>query len=111
MLNRLFVYGSLAPGASQEHYLAPLKGRWSRGKVRGFFFPEVGLVQGVPYPGVVLDQEGDEVPGFMLESPQLEDHWPILDRYEGSEYRRVVTTVTLEDGRELESIIYEYLRS
>ncbi len=94
---RLAVYGSLAPGKSNHHQLAGLTGDWRPGIVRGEVFEEGwGAIQG--YPGLRLDPAGREIAVQVFASPDLPDHWARLDRFEGAEYRRVVTTVICADG-------------
>ena len=41
----------------------------------------------------------------LFESAELPDHWPRLDAFEGTGYRRVVTQVRTADG-ELDAWIY-----
>jgi len=58
------------------------------------------------YTGVVLsDQSNEWVPGelFELEEPAI---LAALDEYEGSEYERILVTVTLDTGVEMESWVY-----
>lgn len=102
---RLVTYGTLAPGRSNHHELAPLKGQWRRGTVRGKLF-EAGWGAALGYPGLVLDPQGPTVEVHLLESAELPAHWTRLDAFEGPGYRRVVTTVATEDG-ELDAWIYE----
>ena len=45
------------------------------------------------YPGIVLDDGGDEIKGYIFSSEKLDDHWDELDDYEGKEYKRVLITV------------------
>lgn len=102
---RLFVYGSLQPGGSNEHVLHGIEGSWRSGSVRGRLL-EKGWGATFGYPAVVLDQEGDPVPGFVFESDELEEHWERLDAFEGSGYRRVRTRVDLEEGGSVEAFVY-----
>jgi gamma-glutamylcyclotransferase (GGCT)/AIG2-like uncharacterized protein YtfP len=106
--NRLAVYGSLAPGKSNHHQLAGLAGAWKPGVVRGEVFEEGwGAIQG--YPGLRLDPAGREIAVQVFTSPGLPAHWARLDRFEGAEYRRVITTVIGEDGP-VEAYIYAIAR-
>ena len=59
------------------------------------------------YPGIDLDEDGDEVQGFLLSSDKLSEHWAMLDAFEGEAYERVVTTVKLKDNRRVEAYIYQ----
>jgi gamma-glutamylcyclotransferase (GGCT)/AIG2-like uncharacterized protein YtfP len=107
--DRLFVYGTLAPGRCNAHELAALRGTWAPATVRGTLHPE-GWGAALGYPGVVLDGAGGAVRGFVFTSEDLVAHWSRLDDFEGEGYVRVVTSVTLEDGSVVEAHIYE-LRS
>lgn len=101
---RLAVYGTLAPGRSNHHHLQDLSGRWIDGRVRGRLFEE-GWGAALGYPGIVLDPGGPIVEVQVLDSPDLPEHWDRLDRFEGSGYRRAVTTVHTAEG-DLPASIY-----
>ena len=58
------------------------------------------------YPGIVLDDTGDEVQGYLFCSDALGDHWDELDAFEGHEYARVLTTATTHDKLEVEAYVY-----
>ena len=103
--NRLFVYGSLQPGGSNEHELDGIQGEWQRAVVRGKLF-ESGWGAGLGYPGLVLDPEGGEVPGWVLTSEDLAGRWEALDAFEGEDYRRVQAKVTVEDGETVSAFVY-----
>jgi gamma-glutamylcyclotransferase (GGCT)/AIG2-like uncharacterized protein YtfP len=96
-LSRLATYGSLAPGKSNHHQLAALRGHWISGVVRGDLYQDGwGTLQG--YPGLVLNPEGAPVTVAMFCSEDLPRHWARLDAFEGRDYRRVVTQVATADG-------------
>lgn len=105
MTHRLFVYGTLAPGRPNEHVLADVPGEWEPGTVTGTLFQE-GWGAAAGYPGIVLDELGGEVQGFLFSSESLAEHWARLDEFEGEGYERVLTTVKLEDGTTVEAYIY-----
>jgi gamma-glutamylcyclotransferase (GGCT)/AIG2-like uncharacterized protein YtfP len=67
MTHRLFVYGTLAPGRPNEHVLADVPGEWEPATVTGTLFQE-GWGAAVGYPGIVLDEHGGEVEGFLFSS-------------------------------------------
>lgn len=105
---RLAVYGSLAPGRPNHHHLMDLSGHWIDGTVRGRLFQE-GWGSELGYPGIVLDPDEPPVWVHLFESPDLPDHWNRLDAFEGSGYRRTVTTVRTSDG-DLHASIYVLAR-
>ena len=94
---RLAVYGTLAPGRVNHHQISALAGRWQRGTVRGELF-SCGWGAVLGFPGLILDPLGPLVTVDLFESAELPDHWDRLDDFEGSGYRRVVTTVKTEAG-------------
>lgn len=105
MTDRLFVYGTLAPGRPNEHVLAEVPGKWEPATVRGTLYPQ-GWGAAAGYPGVVLDEMSGEVRGFVFSSAELAAHWARLDEFEGEGYERVLTTATLGDGTVVEAYVY-----
>jgi len=95
MTDRLFVYGSLAPGRTNEHLLADVPGTWVPGKVRGTLHRE-GWGIAIGYSAIVLDQSGEEVPGLIFTSEELAAHWARLDAFEGEDYERVLPRHSLK---------------
>ena len=105
MTDRLFVYGTLAPGRPNEHVLAEVPGTWEPATVRGILLEE-GWGAAVGYPGIVLDEPGGDVHGFIFSSEELSAHWARLDDFEGDGYERVVTSAVLGDGTVVKAHIY-----
>ena len=106
MIQRLFVYGTLAPGRPNEHVLADLGGIWEPAHITGRLW-EQGWGAALGYPGIVLDEQGaDRVDGLVFTSEELDQHWQRLDEFEGEGYRRVVTSATLADGGVVETYVY-----
>ena len=105
MTHRLFVYGTLAPGRPNEHVLADVPGEWEPATVIGTLLPE-GWGAAVGYPGILLDEHGGEVEGFLFSSESLAAHWARLDEFEGEGYERVLTRVKLKDGTVVDAYIY-----
>lgn len=97
MIERLFVYGTLAPGRPNEHVLADVPGVWEPATVRGELVQQ-GWGSAAGYPGIVLDDSGPEVHGFVFGSEELNRRWKRLDDFEGDEYRRVLAPVRLSGG-------------
>ena len=58
------------------------------------------------YPGIMLDDSGNRVQGFLFTSENLLNHWHILDEFEGYEYERVPVEVTISTGQTVQSCIY-----
>ncbi|HYJ04310.1 MAG TPA: gamma-glutamylcyclotransferase family protein [Chthoniobacterales bacterium] len=106
MTHRLFVYGTLAPGRPNEHVLAEVPGEWEPATVIGTLFPE-GCGAAAGYPGIVLDERGREVHGFLFGSESLAEHWARLDEFEGEGYERVLTTAKRRDGTTVDACIYK----
>lgn len=106
-MQKLFVYGTLAPGRPNEHLLQKIGGSWEKGYVIGKFHNE-GWGATMGYPAVKLDDGGDKVHGYIFTSDRLAAYWSELDTFEGDAYQRVKTTVILADGMtEVEAFIYE----
>ena len=105
MTERLFVYGTLAPGRPNQHVLADVPGVWEPASVTGRLLPQ-GWGAEVGFPGIVVDERGNAVDGFLFSSPSLDEHWDRLDAFEGDGYARVSTTVKLRDGRAEVAYIY-----
>ncbi|PVM86638.1 gamma-glutamylcyclotransferase [Caulobacter radicis] len=103
-VQRLAVYGSLAPGRPNHHHLAPLGGTWTSGVVRGRLVAE-GWGAAIGFPGLAPDPKGEAIAVQVLESDALEAHWSRLDAFEGAGYRRVSLTVETEAGS-VEAWIY-----
>ena len=58
-------------------------------------------------PGIILDIEAQEVEGFVFTSDNLSKNIGFLDKFEGAEYKRVITEVRLEDNAIINSYIYQ----
>lgn len=94
---RLFVYGTLAPGRPNEHVLANVSGEWQPATIRGELRQQ-GWGAAVGFPGIVLDEDGPEVHGMLLISAELSEHWQRLDDFEGDGYVRVLAKAVLPSG-------------
>lgn len=94
---RLAVYGTLAPGQPNHRLLAGCRGSWTPGVVRGRFHSS-GWGATLGFPAMVWDPDGEPIAVQLLESPDLERHWPALDEFEGDEYLRVLVPVETERG-------------
>ena len=90
-------YGTLAPGRPNHDQLAGLKGRWVVGNVGGHLVQR-GWGAAMGYPALVPAEDGEKVEVHVLLSPDLPNHWPRLDAFEGPEYRRERIIVHTEEG-------------
>jgi gamma-glutamylcyclotransferase (GGCT)/AIG2-like uncharacterized protein YtfP len=105
MIERLFVYGTLAPGQPNEHLLDEIGGSWEDATVTGTLHPE-GWGATMGYPAIVLGEYGDEVEGFLFSSDKLSDHWSRLDEFEGEAYERVLAVARLRDNSTVDAYVY-----
>ena len=105
MINRLSVYGTLAPGCPNEHILAPIQGSWVPALVKGRLL-NGGWGAQMGYPGMVPDANGDDIAGWVLSADNLAAHWPMLDEFEGAGYQRVVVCAQLDDGTQVDVYVY-----
>ncbi|MCZ6875027.1 MAG: gamma-glutamylcyclotransferase, partial [bacterium] len=88
-----------------EHVLSAIGGSWDAASVTGSL-REKGWGAAMGYPGIDLDEHGDEVQGFLFSSEKLSDHWAKLDAFEGKSYERVLTVVKLRGNRTVDAYIY-----
>ena len=109
----LFAYGTLMPGHTPDNIA---------GAVEKLLYVGSGAAQGKlydlgEYAGAVLDTASPmKILGCVFALPQDEDALKFLDAYEGldpqdsknSLFSRELTTVILDDGRELRCWIYVY---
>lgn len=103
--DRLFVYGTLAPGRSNAHVLAGVPGTWQPATVRGRLYPQ-GWGAAAGYPGIVPCPSAGEVQGFVFSSPALPAHWQRLDAFEGEGYVRIIVTAALGGGGTVDAWAY-----
>ena len=108
-MERLFVYGTLAPGKPNHHVLEAIPGYWESATLKGELIDE-GWGAKLGCPGIVPSDEGQEVEGFVFCSEHLSKHWAMLDDYEGVGYNRVSVLVTTEGGEEIEAYVYALKR-
>lgn len=106
----LAVYGTLAPGQPNHHVVAPLGGEWTDGLIEGDLI-SVGWGTTLGYPAFRPRVGGAAVAVQVLTSPMLATAWPTLDRFEGSDYRRILVPVFrpgLADERRLYTVANLY---
>lgn len=104
-MEHLFVYGTLRPGHANAYILENIGGEWLPGYVKGTFY-ERGWGAAADFPGIVLDDRGSRVSGYLFSSANLEAHWPMLDEFEEG-YDRVEVVVTTEEGQQMTAWVYQ----
>jgi len=104
-MESLFVYGTLGPGRPNAHILENIGGTWQEGHVGGSLLAK-GWGSEMGFPGIVLDDSGNRVQGFLFTSENLQNNWQVLDDFEGAEYERVPVDVVTADGVTVKSCIY-----
>ncbi|WP_068312181.1 gamma-glutamylcyclotransferase family protein [Polycladidibacter hongkongensis] len=105
MSENLFVYGSLAPGASMGRLLEQVGGTWQKAQMRGTYYDR-GWSNGEGYPGVIPGESGEVVQGMLLTSSNLSPFWAEIDAYEGEDYERKLVNVALENGSIVPAYVY-----
>lgn len=104
-MQRLFIYGSLQPGGPNEHLMKEIGGDWEQAVVKGHLIKD-GWGSKMGYPGLVLEEDGEDVHGHVFSSPNLESEWAKIDKFEGEDYQRVTTNVKLISGKQVEVQVY-----
>ncbi|MEM9555290.1 MAG: gamma-glutamylcyclotransferase family protein [Acidobacteriota bacterium] len=104
-MERLFVYGTLAPGKPNHSLLEGIPGHWEPATLRGRLLDE-GWGSDLGFPGIVPSDDEEEVEGFVLSSEHLAEHWSMLDEYEGTGYKRISVLVKTERGERIEAFVY-----
>ncbi|OJJ17024.1 hypothetical protein BKI52_30370 [marine bacterium AO1-C] len=105
-MEKLFVYGTLAPGKPNEHLLKNIGGSWKKGYVWGKLFEE-GWGSDMGFPGIRIDNQAEKIQGHVFCSDKLAEHWNTLDNFEGTAYQRIKTEIILEGEKEtVEAFIY-----
>jgi gamma-glutamylcyclotransferase (GGCT)/AIG2-like uncharacterized protein YtfP len=104
-MQRLFVYGTLAPGRSNHHILKGVAGSWQQATLKGTLFQQ-GWGAAMGYPGIIPSEDGDEIEGFVFSSKYLDEHWPRVDEFEGAGYTRKLVTVKIEGGVNKQAFVY-----
>jgi len=105
LLDRLFVYGTLRLGSTNEYaeLLARQAQYVGRAKIAGRLY-RVAHYPGLAPPESIADLVKGDV--FAAVSAQLFEQ---MDEYEGPEYSRQITEVKMENGRTLTAYCYRYI--
>ncbi len=95
----LIVYGTLAPGQSNYHMIAHIRGEWRPAVIRGkLVFLETGPTKGYPAFSPAATGHALSIESFVFSSDCLVAHWPALDEFEGEGYRRILIRYEPENG-------------
>ena len=109
MIERLFVYGTLAPGEENHHWMEPLNGHWETATAPGRVAIQTqGVHTGLP---CFIPSDVDSVEGMIFSSEELGKIWEKLDEFEGSDYGRQLISVTTAKGFKVDAYVYVDLKS
>jgi gamma-glutamylcyclotransferase (GGCT)/AIG2-like uncharacterized protein YtfP len=94
----LVVYGTLAPGRVNHHVVEHIVGTWRNEVYVEGEFVNSGWAVEFGYPMMRWKPGGSHIASYLLESEILPAHWVDLDRFEGSEYCRILVPVFDDQG-------------
>lgn len=104
--HHLAIYGSLAPGKSNDAVIEDIPGQWLEGHVHGKLY-ESGWGSDIGFPGIVWQPSGPKVNVHLFVSDHIPEHWQRLDHFEGVEYQRSLVPVHDNKGIIAVANIYE----
>ena len=84
MIEHLLVYRTLAPGESNHYMMKNIPGVWKTAYFKGVVLKK-DWEKWNGYPGIILDNEADEIKGYFFSSRELKEHWDRLDEFEGKD--------------------------
>ncbi|WP_259652697.1 gamma-glutamylcyclotransferase [Klebsiella pneumoniae] len=58
------------------------------------------------HPGIILDNSGNRVQGFLFTAENLQRNWQVFYKCEGGQYDRVSTKVIIDNGKTVGFCIY-----
>ena len=105
-IENLFVYGTLQKGMQHQSILGKIKGKWKKGYVNGKLY-NISAGPDYGYPGLKLDPKGLKIYGMIFQSKDLENYIKKIDKFEGNNYKRVISKVFLKNGSTINSYLYE----
>ncbi len=110
-MQKLFVYGSLRPGYANEHVMNSIGGDWQAATIKGTWHEEGWGFENHGLHGMVVDAQGEVIPGYIFTSENMNDNWATLDEFEGSDYERVETQAVTHDGDAVDVFVYALKRN
>lgn len=96
--HHLVVYGTLAPGRVNHNQVEHIIGKWRDDVYVEGEFVNSGWAVEFGYPMIRWKPGGSRIASYLLTSAMLPAYWPDLDRFEGSEYCRILIPVFDQHG-------------
>jgi gamma-glutamylcyclotransferase (GGCT)/AIG2-like uncharacterized protein YtfP len=96
--HHLVVYGTLAPGRVNHNVVVHIVGTWRDDVYVEGQFVNSGWAVEFGYPMIYWKPGGTHVASYLLTSEVLPAYWRALDRFEGSEYCRILIPVFDQHG-------------
>ena len=91
--------------------LNDIGGAWRAATIAGKWYEEGWGFENHGLRGMVVDAEGEIIPGFIFASATLKDHWSKLDAFEGRDYERVETHAKTTYGEFETAFVYALKRA
>lgn len=107
-MDKIFVYGTLKLGEKNSYLLDRIGGEWIEATVKGSLHEE-GWGSKFGCPGIKVDEKGQVVSGYIFRSDKLEENISFFDEFEGGEYKRTITDITLKNGLTTKAYIYQLI--
>jgi gamma-glutamylcyclotransferase (GGCT)/AIG2-like uncharacterized protein YtfP len=107
-MDKIFVYGTLKLGEKNSYLLDRIGGEWIEATVKGSLHEE-GWGYKFGCPGIKVDEKGQIVRGYVFRSDKLEENISFFDEFEGGEYKRTITDITLKNGLTTKAYIYQLI--
>jgi gamma-glutamylcyclotransferase (GGCT)/AIG2-like uncharacterized protein YtfP len=107
-MDKIFVYGTLKLGEKNSYLLDRIGGEWIEATVKGSLYKE-GWGSKFGCPGIKVDEKGQVVRGYIFRSDKLEENISFFDEFEGGEYKRTITDITLKNGLTTKAYIYQLI--
>lgn len=86
-------------------------GDWREATIKGKWYKEGWGYENHGLRGLVVDGNGEEIPGFIFSSVNLENHWATIDDFEGGDYERVKARAVCGNGDVTDVYVYALKRT
>ena len=104
-MEKLFVYGTLGPNCPNDTVLTVIGGTWESATITGTLKAE-GWGTEMGYPGIIINDEGEKISGFIFSSENFTEHWKRLDDFEGDGYCRILAKVQVKGKGIIDAYVY-----